>query len=112
MGKKNANNDSVVVEDDTAPPGDDSDKTEAPAGDDKSEVRLESRVTSDTGVVTQTDPGTPILEMFSPFSQLPQYNNFGKNMTEHIAFENLPNATGNWDKMRGVLKGVRDKNSK
>jgi len=30
-------------------------------------------------------------------------------MTEHIAFENLPNYTGNWDKMRGVLKGVRDK---
>ena len=107
------NDDSVVViEDDTAPPGDDNDKTEAPAGDDMSEVRQESHDTSNTGVVTQTDPGTPILEMYSPFSQLPQYNNFGKNMTEHIAFENLPNATGNWDKMRGVLKGVRDKNSK
>ena len=53
--------------------------------------------------------GTPICGMFSPFGKLPEYDNFGKDMTEHIAFENLPNATGNWDKMRGVLKGVRGK---
>ena len=62
-----------------------------------------------SGNVTQTDPGTPICEMFSPFGKLPKYDNFGKDMTEHIAFENLPNYTGNWDKMRGVLKGVRGK---
>lgn len=31
-------------------------------------------------------------------------------MTEHIAFENLPNATGKWDEMRnGVIKKVREK---
>ena len=66
----------------------------------------------DSSTVTQTDPGTPIIEMFSPFAKLPQYANFGKDMTEHIAFENLPNYTGNWDKMRGVLRGVRDKSSK
>ena len=53
--------------------------------------------------------GTPICEMFSPFGNLPKYDNFGKDMTEHIAFENLPNYTGNWDKMRGVLRGVRGK---
>ena len=47
--------------------------------------------------------------MFSPFGNLPKYDNFGKDMTEHIAFENLPNYTGNWDKMRGVLRGVRGK---
>lgn len=56
-----------------------------------------------------TFTGTPICEMFSPFGKLPKYDNFGKDMTEHIAFENLPNYTGNWDKMRGVLKGVRGK---
>ena len=27
--------------------------------------------------------------MFSPFSQLPKYDNFGKDMTEHIA-EDMP----------------------
>ena len=33
-------------------------------------------------------------------------------MTEHIAFENLPNATGKWDDMRnGIIKKVREKMS-
>ena len=31
-------------------------------------------------------------------------------MSEHIAFDNLPNATGKWDEMRkGVIKKVREK---
>ena len=55
-----------------------------------------------------TVSGTPIVELHSPFAKLPRYDNFGLGMTEHIAFENLPNYTGTWDKMRGVLRGVRD----
>jgi len=98
------------------PPGDE----DVPPGEDRPPGEKEEDETPVTpikpslkslgsGNVTQTDPGTPICEKFSPFGKLPKYDNFGKDMTEHIAFENLPNATGNWDKMRGVLKGVRGK---
>ena len=56
--------------------------------------------------------GTPIVQFHSPFQSVPQYSKFGVNMTEHIAFENLPNATGKWDDMRnGIIKKVREKMS-
>lgn len=117
-------------EEEEKPPGEE--EEEGPPGEEQEENPVTpvkpSLQSLGSGNVTQTDPGmindtyveafynevclvlgTPICEMFSPFGKLPQYDNFGKDMTEHIAFENLPNYTGNWDKMRGVLKGVRGK---
>merc|ERR1711971_1036467 len=88
------------------PPGEDNPPGEKEEGEMPDTPVKPSLQSLGSGDVTQTDPGTPICEMFSPFGKLPKYDNFGKDMTEHIAFENLPNATGNWDKMRGVLKGV------
>merc|ERR1712002_1345899 len=35
---------------------------------------------SSTNSVSKTEPGTPICEMFSPFSRLPQQEQFGKDM--------------------------------
>ena len=51
--------------------------------------------------------GTPIVELHSPFEILPKYANFGKDMTEHIVFENLPDYTGTWDKMSGLIQRIR-----
>jgi len=83
------------------PPGEEQEVEPRPA----TPPRVESQGAE---AVTQTDSGTPIVELHSPFAKLPRYDNFGLGMTEHIAFENLPNYTGTWDKMRGVLRGVRD----
>ena len=50
------------------------------------------------------------MELYSPFQNIPDNSKFGVDMTEHIAFDNLPNATGKWDEMRkGVIKKVREK---
>jgi hypothetical protein len=46
--------------------------------------------------------------MFSPFAKLPKYENFGKDMTDHVVFENLPNYTGTWDQMTGLITKIRE----
>ena len=51
--------------------------------------------------------GTPIVEMFSPFVKLPSQDGWGKDMSEHVAFENLPNYTGKWEQMSGLIKRIR-----
>ena len=51
--------------------------------------------------------GTPIVEMYSPFGKLPKYESFGKDMSEHVVFENLPDYTGTWDKMTGLISRIR-----
>ena len=51
--------------------------------------------------------GTPICEIFSPFSRLPSQSGFAKDMSEHVAFENLPDSTGKWDQMVGLIKRIR-----
>ena len=52
------------------------------------------------------------MEMYSPFARLPSQNSFGKDMSEHIVFENLPDYTGKWDQMRGLLGSIRKKRKK
>lgn len=52
--------------------------------------------------------GTPMfLGLHSKILTLPPRENFAKDMTDHIPFENLPGATGRYDKLRGVLAKVR-----
>ena len=51
------------------------------------------------------------MEMYSSVSSLPDYEKFGKDMSEHVAFENLPGATGNWDNMNEMLKQNRKRKS-
>jgi len=62
-----------------------------------------------SGNVVKTDTGTPIVESYSPFNNLPKYANFGKDMSEHIVFENLPDYTGNWEKMSGLIKRIKQR---
>lgn len=50
--------------------------------------------------------GTPLLK-FSPFDKLPSGDNFKVGVSDVINFENLPDSTGTYEKMKGVIKKVR-----
>ncbi|KAH9369688.1 hypothetical protein HPB48_007655 [Haemaphysalis longicornis] len=51
--------------------------------------------------------GTPILLGFSEYTSLPPRENFAKGVSEFIPFENLPNTTGRYNKLRQVIDKVR-----
>ncbi|XP_023336104.1 zinc finger CCHC domain-containing protein 8 homolog [Eurytemora carolleeae] len=70
-------------------------------------TRQHSSSSTGINVVSKTEPGTPICEIFSPFSRLPSQSGFAKDMSEHVAFENLPDSTGKWDQMVGLIKRIR-----
>lgn len=53
--------------------------------------------------------GTPILKSKSPYSKVPNMDNFTKDVSPVINFENLPNTTGKYEQMTEVLQKVRDK---
>ncbi|XP_017070496.2 zinc finger CCHC domain-containing protein 8 homolog [Drosophila eugracilis] len=52
--------------------------------------------------------GTPLLK-FSIYDRLPEGNNFKVGVSDVINFENLPDSTGKYEKMKGLLKSVREK---
>jgi len=54
-----------------------------------------------------TTVGTPVLESVSRFQQLPSGESFSAGVSDVIHFENLPNSTGKYEKMRTVLSKVR-----
>lgn len=51
--------------------------------------------------------GTPLIKQVSPFSKLPGGEKWSVGVTDVIDFENLPDATGTYKKMTGVLDKVR-----
>ncbi|XP_053685262.1 zinc finger CCHC domain-containing protein 8 [Sabethes cyaneus] len=51
--------------------------------------------------------GTPILTAFSPFDKLPCGDAFSKGVSDVINFENLPNSTGKYERMKSLLTKVR-----
>lgn len=51
--------------------------------------------------------GTPILKSTSPYSIIPKQENFMVGVSDVINFENLPNSTGKYEQMTGVLAKVR-----
>lgn len=51
--------------------------------------------------------GTPIIKQFSPFSSLPCGEKWSVGVTDVIDFENLPEATGTYQKLSDVLRRVR-----
>lgn len=63
-------------------------------------------VTPTTGRVTSVSLGTPVI-VVSEFTQLPSAEKFSKNICDVINFENLPDATGKYEKMSGLIKKVR-----
>lgn len=51
--------------------------------------------------------GTPLLQACSPYQRLPHPDNFSVGVSQVINFENLPDATGKYEQMTGVLSKVR-----
>ncbi|XP_072388281.1 zinc finger CCHC domain-containing protein 8 homolog [Diabrotica undecimpunctata] len=67
----------------------------------------EADVTPVNKKVIHSNFGTPILKSCSPYSILPNPDNFMKDVSPVINFENLPNSTGTYEKMVGLLQKVR-----
>nr|CAD7411390.1 unnamed protein product [Timema poppensis] len=59
------------------------------------------------GKVKNMNLGTPLLDSLSPYTRLPQPEQFSKDVSDVINFENLPNYTGTYERMSGVLNKVR-----
>lgn len=70
--------------------------------------RNESTASPLKNCVKTTNFGTPILKSASPYNHLPNPINFSKNVCEVINFENLPNSTGKYKQMVGILEKVRN----
>lgn len=51
--------------------------------------------------------GTPLLASASPYNKLPSSEKFSKDICDVINFENLPDSTGKYEQMTGVLQKVR-----
>lgn len=51
--------------------------------------------------------GTPLIKHISPFSRLPCGDKWSAGVTDVIDFENLPDATGTYQKLGDVLRRVR-----
>lgn len=64
---------------------------------------------SSFGRIITVEMGTPALKIHSPYTNLPPSENWKKGVSDVIDFENLPNSTGKYDKLKNVLKGVREK---
>ncbi|KAK1133898.1 hypothetical protein K0M31_011684 [Melipona bicolor] len=60
------------------------------------------------GSIKSVDLGTPVLQSTSPYSKLPSCEKFSKNICSVINFENLPDSTGKYEQMTGVLQKVRN----
>ncbi|KAK9889790.1 hypothetical protein WA026_007167 [Henosepilachna vigintioctopunctata] len=57
--------------------------------------------------IKESTLGTPIIKTGSPYMCLPNPDNFSIGVSPVIDFENLPNSTGKYEKMTGVLSKVR-----
>ncbi|KAK9884650.1 hypothetical protein WA026_007493 [Henosepilachna vigintioctopunctata] len=57
--------------------------------------------------IKESTLGTPIIETGSPYMCLPNPVNFSIGISPVIDFENLPNSTGKYKKITGVLSKVR-----
>ena len=55
----------------------------------------------------QSYVGTPIYQ-HSPYDKLPAGENFMVGVNDVINFENLPDSTGKYEQMKGVIKKVRE----
>ncbi|KAK9504360.1 hypothetical protein O3M35_010711 [Rhynocoris fuscipes] len=60
------------------------------------------------GRIKSVEFGTPVLN-HSPYTALPAPEKFRKDISDVIYFENLPNSTGKYERLKGVLKSVRTK---
>lgn len=51
--------------------------------------------------------GTPLLKSASPFAKLPDGDKWAVGVSDVINFENLPDSTGKYEKMKVLIKKVQ-----
>ncbi|XP_046417928.1 zinc finger CCHC domain-containing protein 8 homolog isoform X1 [Neodiprion fabricii] len=67
---------------------------------------------SNTGAVKSINLGTPVLQSTSPYNRLPSSEKFSKDICDVLNFENLPDSTGQYEKMSEIIQKVRGTVSK
>jgi zinc finger CCHC domain-containing protein 8 len=70
--------------------------------------RTPPRATLREIAVLSVDAGTPICTLYSPFPNLPAQAKWATNTTDHIMFENLPESTGKYENIRGIITKIRE----
>lgn len=68
---------------------------------------LRSEELTPVGVAKEIVGGTPLLKSASPYAKIPDGNNWSVGVTDVIDFENLPDATGTYNKLSGIIRRVR-----
>lgn len=53
--------------------------------------------------------GTVIPDSSTPYKSLPSAEKWTVDVSDHIVFDNLPDALGTWDKMKGIMGKVKRK---
>lgn len=53
------------------------------------------------------DFSTPVMKRMGSIESLPSDSKFAQGIEDHIPFENLPDATGNFDKIRTLVNKIR-----
>lgn len=64
-------------------------------------------VASTTGHSREAVSGTPLIKQVSPFTRLPVGEKWSVGVSDVIDFENLPEATGKYGTLRGLIDKVR-----
>lgn len=64
-------------------------------------------ISSITGQSREAMCGTPLIKQVSPYSKLPGGKKWSVGVTDVIDFENLPDATGSYQKLTSVIEKVR-----
>lgn len=60
-----------------------------------------------SGRSTESVFGTPLLQQVSPFTTLPTGAKWSVGVSDVIDFENLPDATGTYHKLSGIIQKIR-----
>lgn len=103
LEENSSNSDNKVLEIDTSHSG----SADALIIDISSSSELESSTVESEPNIKTSSFGTPILKSNSQYSNLPHLDNFMKDVSPLINFENLPNSTGKYEQMTGLIQKVR-----
>lgn len=71
------------------------------------EMVLNTPTTSTAGQSRESVFGTPLIKQLSPFTQLPDGEKWSVGVSDVIDFENLPEATGTYQRLTGLIQKVR-----
>lgn len=63
--------------------------------------------TTPNSAIKEVVMGTPLLKSSSPYTALPDGQKWAAGVCDVIDFENLPDATGTYEKLSGLIKKVR-----